>query len=270
MVFQLKVHLLTNISAKNIPFKKVCKNLTTYFEAMKYYSFFLFILSIIQVSCNEQAHNDARVLNKNARIASEIDLLTYSIPPHEGKPVSVGALMDLKSRGLPMLESDIEIEKAKKTWQQMDSLFVAVYPTITDPQTRFVWEEHMAQVILKDFKLLLSTEVKALEKIAFYTDILHRNQGVHAGHLYLALTKLKGFWSEQKIREYSQTALKRVNVMLTQSEEKVLLMKQNAEKNLQNLSVQERKEAEKSLGRIFKMYDEHIYFSTKLKTLSQD
>lgn len=229
---------------------------------------FLFALLLAGCNSKEQINQDT-IPTRNSRMGNEIGLLTYSIPPKDGIPVSSNTLSQLRSKGLPTMETDILQEKKQKTWQQMDSLFTTIYPSITDEETKFVFEEHMAQIILNDFGLLMSSDPKTFERIAFYIDILHRNKGVHAGHIYLGLLKLKGFWPEQKIKEYSRVAYERVEGMLTRKGDSIMRMKQQAEKNLKNLPPQERSFAEKSLERIFRIDDEQIYFSAKLKLLSE-
>lgn len=208
--------------------------------------------------------------SKSKREGSEIDLLSYSIPPMNGKPVSIGALMELKAKGIPMMEEEIVAAKKQKSWQQMDSLFQAHYPSLNDPETQFVFEEHMAQIILKDFGLLLNTDKTALERTAFYTELLYKNKGVHAGYLCLALTQLKGYWPKEKIKEYAQVTHNRIKAEIEKRGDSVQQIRENFRENTKALSPQELARAEKVVGGIIKSHDENVYFLKKIEHLMEE
>ncbi|MFN3380585.1 MAG: hypothetical protein ACK41O_14100 [Runella zeae] len=187
-----------------------------------------------------------------------------------GKPVSIGALMELKAKGIPMMEEEIVAAKKQKSWQQMDSLFQAHYPSLNDPETQFVFEEHMAQIILKDFGLLLNTDKTALERTAFYTELLYKNKGVHAGYLCLALTQLKGYWPKEKIKEYAQVTHNRIKAEIEKRGDSVQQIRENFRENTKALSPQELARAEKVVGGIIKSHDENVYFLKKIEHLMEE
>ncbi len=236
---------------------------------MKYYLIFLFML--IQVFCKETvSYTQDTVIGKNTRQGMDIDLLTYSIPPRNGHPVSVGTLSELRAKGIPMLEEDIEKTKKQKSWQQMDSLFQANYASFDDGETKFVFEEHLSQIILKDFGLLLKSDQKSLERIAFYTEILLKNKGVHSGHIYLALTQLKGYWPKEKIKEYVQITHDRTLGEIGRMENPMIQIKQRFSDNTKGLPPQELVRAEKVVGKMIKTHNENVYFLKKLKSLAEE
>lgn len=238
---------------------------------MKYNLIFLFFLSLVQVSCKEPvSYSQNAKKDKSTREGAEIDLLTYSIPPRDGHPVSVGTLSELRDKGIPVMEEDIEKAKKQKSWEQMDSLFQANYHSFNDGESKFVFEEHLAQIILKDFGLLLKSDQKSLERIAFYTEILLKNKGVHSGHIYLGINQLKSYWSKDKIKEYAQITYDRTLAEVSRMEEPITQIKQRFSDNTKGLPPQELARAEKVVGKMIKTHDENVYFLKKLKTLIEE
>lgn len=238
---------------------------------MKYYLNFLFILSLIQVPWKATvSYTQDTVTGKSTREGAEIDLLTYSIPPRNGHPVSVGTLSELRAKGIPMLEEEIEQAKKQKSWEQIDSLFQANYASFDDGETKFVFEEHLSQIILKDFGLLLKSDKKSLERTAFYTEILLKNKGVHSGHICLALNQLKGYWPKDKIKEYAQITHDRTLGEIERMENPIIQIKQRFKDNTKGLPPQELARAEKVVGKMIKTHDENVYFLKKLKSLMEE
>ncbi|GAA4466613.1 hypothetical protein GCM10023189_49000 [Nibrella saemangeumensis] len=230
------------------------------------------LLCTALVGCNQYQTIDSNgkkmIITADARANYEADLskVAYTVSVEKsalGREAVGAAKARLAAMGIPFLFEEIDQLRQTRSWTYIDSIFVANQPQIEADPLGPVIKEHVSQIILRDFNLVLQPGDKASARIVYYVKCLVDSDSPHPGLVYIGINRLTNTLTPQERIQLAESQYNRSAVFMEKDAQNFRKMRAS----LDALPEEERNKMGVGVYKLLGLYDEVAYFMPKLKEL---